>query len=96
MTAAKGPPFPLSTFLVASEMAQRRNSGLGSLKIDNLLTASLTGESNHSMSQAFRSTRVLTAGGLVAATLVVEGERIAEIVGGEAAGEPSASRDLAI
>jgi allantoinase len=67
---------------------------LGSLKIDNLLTASLTGESNHSMSQAFRSTRVLTAGGLVAATLVVEGERIAEIVGGEAAGEPSASRDF--
>jgi allantoinase len=45
----------------------------------NLLATSLRGESNHSMSQVFRSTRVLTAEGLVPAALVVEDERIAEV-----------------
>jgi allantoinase len=42
---------------------------------------SLSGESNVSMSQAFRSTRVLTPGGLAPATVIVEGERIAKIRG---------------
>jgi allantoinase len=45
----------------------------------NLLATSLRGESNHSMSQVFRSTRVLTAEGLVPAALLVEDERIAEV-----------------
>ena len=44
-----------------------------------MLLTSLRGESNHSMSQVFRSTRVLTAEGLVPAALVVEDERIAEV-----------------
>src|SRR6202789_2968551 len=60
-------------------MARRRKSGLGLVVADNLLTASLRGESNHSMAQAFRSTRVLTAAGLAPATLVVEGGRIARV-----------------
>ena len=42
----------------------------------NLLTTSLASESKHSMSQAFRSTRMLTSDGLMAATLLVEDERI--------------------
>lgn len=45
-----------------------------------MLRTSLSGESNHSMSQVFRSTRVLTAEGLAAAALLVEGERIAEVL----------------
>lgn len=44
-----------------------------------MLATSLAGESKDSMAQAFRSTRVLTSEGLRAATLVVEGERIAEV-----------------
>jgi len=44
-----------------------------------LLTASLSGESKLSMSQAFRSTRVLAPQGLKPATLVVEDERIADV-----------------
>ena len=46
-----------------------------------MLTTSLSGESNHSMSQVFRSTRVLTADGLRPAALLVEDERIAGVVG---------------
>src|ERR1700734_362360 len=94
MTAANGPPFPDSTLLVASAMARRRNSGLGSLKIANLLTASLTGESNHSMSQAFCSTRVLTAGGLAPATFFIEGERIVDISRVGKVGDTVACRDF--
>lgn len=44
-----------------------------------MLSASLNSESRNSMAQAFRSTRVLTPQGLAPATLVVEGERIAEV-----------------
>lgn len=51
-----------------------------------MLTASLTGESNHSMSQAFCSTRVLLAGGLTPATLIVDGERIVDITSGKSEG----------
>ncbi len=46
-----------------------------------MLLASLSGESNVSMSQAFRSTRVLTPEGLAPATVVVEGERIVGVRG---------------
>jgi len=46
-----------------------------------LLYPSLKGESKHSMPQALRSTRVLTAEGLTAATLLVDGERIAGVRG---------------
>jgi allantoinase len=52
---------------------------LGELGLANLLSASLNSESRNSMAQAFRSTRVLTPQGLAPATLVVEGERIAEV-----------------
>jgi allantoinase len=45
-----------------------------------LLITCLSGESNHSMSQAFRSTRVVTGEGLAPATILVEGERIAEVL----------------
>ncbi len=45
----------------------------------NLLTTSLASESKDSMSQAFRSTRVVTGEGLAAATLVVEDERIVAV-----------------
>src|ERR1700691_5859710 len=78
-TAANGPPPPLSTFWIASTMVRRRNSGSGGLEKANLLIPSLTSESNHSMSQVFRSTRVLTAQGLRPASLVVEGERIVAV-----------------
>lgn len=44
-------------------------------------STSLNGESNASMSQTFRSTRVLTAHGLVPATFVVERECIVEVRG---------------
>jgi len=44
-----------------------------------LLTTSLSGESNHSMSQLFRSTRVLTADRLRPAALLVEDGRIAAV-----------------
>jgi len=44
-----------------------------------LISSSLSGESKVSMSQAFRSTRVLTPHGLAPATLCVEGERIAAV-----------------
>ena len=44
-----------------------------------MLITSLSGESNHSMSQVFRSTRVLTADGLGPATLHVEAGRIAAV-----------------
>ena len=44
-----------------------------------MLTASLSGESKHSMAHALRSTRVLTPQGLKPATLVVEDERIADV-----------------
>jgi allantoinase len=47
----------------------------------NLLTACLSGESNDSMAQAFRSTRVLTPEGLAPATLLVEDELIRELRG---------------
>ena len=46
-----------------------------------MLLSSLNGESKHSMAQAFRSTRVLTPQGLAPATLVVEGEKVAEVRG---------------
>jgi hypothetical protein len=86
-----------STFWMASAMARRRNSGLGGADGVNLLTTSLSGESNHSMSQAFRSTRVLTAEGLAPATLLVEGERIAEVRElGRCAGRRNAARLLAM
>jgi allantoinase len=62
-------------------MARRMNSGLAADELANLISPSLSGESKDSMSQAFRSTRVLTPEGLAAATLVVEGERIAEVRG---------------
>ena len=60
-------------------MARRKNSGFGVPRIANLLSTSLNGESKHSMSQAFRSTNVLTGEGLRPATLVVEHERIAQV-----------------
>jgi allantoinase len=41
--------------------------------------ASPTSESKHSMAYAIRSTRVVTLDGVVSATIVVEGERIAEV-----------------
>ena len=44
-----------------------------------MLSTSLNGESKHSMSQAFRSTRILTAGRLVPAAIVVEEERITAV-----------------
>ncbi len=44
-----------------------------------LLSTSRNGESKHSMAQAFRSTRVLSAQGLAPATLVVEHGRIATV-----------------
>ena len=44
-----------------------------------MLTLCLRGESNHSMSQVFRSTRVLTPEGLRPAALVVDGGRIREV-----------------
>jgi len=59
---------------------------LGSVLFANLLTTSLRGESNHSMAQVFRSTRVLTAAGLVPATLVVEGGRITRVGGWDEVG----------
>lgn len=45
----------------------------------NLLTTSLSGESNHSMSQVFRSTRVLTAEGLGPAALLLQDGRITAV-----------------
>jgi allantoinase len=54
------------------------NSGLAA-GMANLPSTSLNGESNDSMAQAFRSTRVLTPQGLTAATVVVERERIAQV-----------------
>jgi len=62
-------------------MARRRNSGFASDELANLIYPSLSGESNVSMSQAFRSTRVLTPEGLAPATLLVENERIAAVLG---------------
>jgi allantoinase len=47
----------------------------------NLLNSYLSGESNDSMAQAFRSTRVLTPEGLAPATLFVEDERFTEVRG---------------
>lgn len=47
----------------------------------NLLFPSLSGESKHSMSQAFRSTRVLTPDGLAPATLLAKGGRIVAVCG---------------
>ena len=52
---------------------------MGSAELANLLTASLRGESNHSMSQVFRSNRVLTAEGLRPAALLVEHGHIAAV-----------------
>jgi allantoinase len=46
-----------------------------------LLLTSLSGESKDSMAQVFRSTRVLTPVGLHPAALLVEGERIAAVMG---------------
>ena len=46
-----------------------------------MLTASLRGESNDSMSHVFRSKRVLTPDGLRPAALMVEGERIVGVPG---------------
>jgi allantoinase len=62
-------------------MARRMNSGFAADKPANLPCPSLSGESNVSMSQAFRSTRVLTPEGLAPATVVVERERIAQVRG---------------
>jgi allantoinase len=45
----------------------------------NLLNSSLSGESNDSMAQAFRSTRVLSPEGLAPASLLVKDERISEL-----------------
>jgi len=50
-----------------------------------LLRTSLSGESNDSMAQVFRSTRVLTANGLGPAALLVENERIAAVLPWDAA-----------
>jgi allantoinase len=81
ITAPNGPPRPLRTFSVASAMARRKNAGFAVVGLANLPCPSLNGESNVSMSQAFRSTRVLTPEGLEPATVVVEGERIAAVRG---------------
>ena len=62
-------------------MARRMNSGFGAGCKFNLLDSSPSGESKHSMAQAFRSTRVLTPDGLAPATLLVENGRIAGIRG---------------
>jgi len=59
-------------------MARRINSGLAAGRT-NLPSTSLSGESNVSMAQAFRSTRVVTPQGLAPATVVVEGERITAV-----------------
>src|ERR1700677_2386752 len=93
-TAANGPPTPISTFWMASAIARRKNSGFGGLDNANLLIPSLTSESNHSMSQVFRSTRVLTAQGLAPATLVVEGERIAAVESWNSAPASALTRDF--
>ena len=50
-----------------------------------MLRTSLSGESNDSMAQVFRSTRVLTANGLGPAALLVENERIAAVLPWDAA-----------
>lgn len=59
-----------------------------------MLSASLSGESNVSMSQAFRSTRVLTPQGLAPATVIVEGERIVDVRGWVEVPSGSALRDI--
>ena len=59
-----------------------------------MLITSLRRESNNSMSQAFRSTRVLTAEGLRAATLLVEKERITGVVGWDAAPSGATLQDF--
>ena len=59
-----------------------------------MLITSLRRESNNSMSQAFRSTRVLTAEGLRAATLLVEEERITGVVGWDAAPSGATLQDF--
>ena len=59
-----------------------------------LLSCSLSGESKHSMAQAFRSTRVLTPQGLMPATLVVEDGRIAEVCGWDDAAGLNGLRDF--
>ncbi|HEY1159563.1 MAG TPA: allantoinase AllB [Terracidiphilus sp.] len=46
------------------------------------------------MAQAFRSTRVLTAGGLAPATLLVEGERVTEVGGWKNAPAGAPARDF--
>jgi len=79
MTAPKGPPRPLVTFFVASATARRRNSGLTCTELSNLIWTSPSGESKDSMSQAFRSTRVLTSDGLAPAALLVENGRITAV-----------------
>ena len=58
-----------------------------------MLSPSPTGESNHSMIQAFRSTRVLTPNGLTPATLLVENGRIAAVRGWGDAPPESALND---
>jgi allantoinase len=79
---------------MASMMARRRNAGLDDVDGVNLLSGSLSGESNHSMSQAFRSTRVLTAEGLRPAALLADGERIAGVVGWDEAPADSVLGDF--
>src|SRR5580658_4326880 len=79
---------------MASAIARRKNSGFGGLDNANLLIPSLTSESNHSMSQVFRSTRVLTAQGLAPATLRVEGERIAAVESWNSAPASALTRDF--
>src|SRR6202044_3588973 len=49
---------------------------------------------NHSMSQAFCSTRVLTAAGLAHATFLVEDERIVDISSGGRVADSVACRDF--
>src|SRR5665647_825053 len=56
--------------------------------------SSPTGESKHSMAQAFRSTRVLTPNGLRPATLLVEHGRIAAIADWGEAPRDSKLRDF--
>ena len=59
-----------------------------------MLPASLSGESNHSMSQVFRSTRVLTADGLGPAALLVDDGCIAAVQSWDCIPAGAALRDF--
>ena len=58
-----------------------------------MLCGSLSSESNHSMSQVFRSTRVLTAEGMRPAALLVEGDYIAGVMGWDESPAGAVPRD---